>query len=217
MGYEKLENKTMKNKKTILLIYLIFIICIKTYSQTFQYHLWSLNETVSFNDVENYLEDKTKIITKQFLYDKGEDIKFYDDFNTITTLVFYENTQVLKCVFINDIVDIAFINQLRQSIFNQLGQPIYGYEIKIINDVKNNTLMNDYVTYEMEYEYRIGNNIISLSFTSSGLKGNIPLFAFYTCIYELTEYNSSIPTKYPSLADKDYKLIILKYEMIRKW
>lgn len=159
----------MKKTMTLLVSFLLLFNGI-TYGQTFKHHLWGLNETVTFNDVVNYLKDKSKIITEPSVYIKGEDIIFYDDYNTTTTLTFIENTQTLKCVFIHDITNFDYVNILRNSVFQQLGVPAWGYEKKIFIDIKDDYVMSDYYKYDINYKYRIGGFEITISIRPGGIR-----------------------------------------------
>jgi hypothetical protein len=209
--------------KTILKLFICLIFLVNNESliaQSYSYKIFELNTVVTFNDVVNYIEDKSKIITEPSVYTKGEDIKFSDDFNTTTTLKFYENTQILKCIFVDDITNTAYLEQLRQTVFMQLGNPYHGYEIKITNDVKDNSLMTDYVTFNNEYKYKIGNKFLDFRIHSGGLKGmskkSIPIFSFSVCSHDI-QNNYDLNVNYPSLNNNEFDWLIQRFELLNKW
>jgi len=137
---------------------------------TFSYRTFRLNELVTFNDVVNFIEDKEKIITEPSVYIKGEDIKFHDNLNTTTTLTFIENTQTLRCIFINDIDNFEFVNSLRKSVFLQLGDPTWGFEKKFFHDIQENHIMSDHYTYDIRYEFIISGYKISINISHGGIR-----------------------------------------------
>lgn len=210
--------------RNIKLAFLIFFFTTNIYSQSFRYENWVLNEVVTFEDVVNYLGDRTKILEPKYGSSIGQDIKYQDNFNTTTTLCFDKNTQILHCVFIDGIIDDFFVNQLRQSIFDQLGKPIYGYEIKEYSYSKEKPEIINCISYKREYRYKKDKYLIILDFTkvtkyksNSGPYIYLPRYGFSACIHERPNSDSGIPTSYPSLDNQEYHWGFNKYELINKW
>lgn len=213
MSYKNLKTTNLKKILTFLVSFLLFIFNGITYGQTFSHHFWKLNETVTFNDVVNYFEDKSKIITEPSVYVKGEDIKFYDDYNTTTTLTFFPNTQILKSVLIKDIESFDYVKKLRQSVFQQLGNPTWGCEKEIFNDVKDNSMSDSY-TYEFQYEYKIGMHIISIHISSYTIRG---IYSFSAIIHKNTDSYYKFPN-YDNFYDNfDYGWLKTKTVILNKW
>ena len=210
--------------KKIKFAILIFLLSNNIYSQTFRYENWSLNEVVTYDDVVSYLGDRTKILEPKYGSSIGQDIKYKDNFNTTTTLCFDENTQILHCIFIDDIIDNAFVNQLRQSIFDQLGKPIYGYEIKEYDYSKNKTGVISRISYRREFLYRKDKYLIHIHIDNNDMTNSetgpyqfIPVYTFAACIQKLPDWDSGIPSKYPSLNNDESGWAITKRELINKW
>jgi hypothetical protein len=213
----------MKPMKIVLklLICLIFLVNNESLNaQSYKYKIFELNKVVTFNDVVNFIKDKSKIITDPSGYTLGEDIEFKDDFNTTTTFKFYENTQILKCIFVHDITNTAYLEQLRQTVFMQLGNPFHGYEIKITNDVKDNSVMADFVTFDNEYKYICGNRFLDFRIHSGGLRSTskkvIPIFSFSVCCHEI-QNNYDLNVNYPSLNNNEFDWFIERYVLLNKW
>lgn len=213
----------MKTQKifafTLALILSQSLVC-----QTFRYQTWELNKTVTFNDIINNLEDKSKIITEPSVYVNGSDIKFHDVFDTKTTFSFFKNTQILHCIFVNDIKNIFWVNQLRKSIMDQLGKPTYGYEIEKSIDCKDKTFSADYLVYDMNYKYVIPGYWIIISIQSNALgstngsRAVTPIYTFSACIHERLESDIEAGYRfYPTLVDNDCGWAIIKSKLINKW
>lgn len=215
----------MKTKKILRIICVLAIVPLCLFGQKkFTYRGWELNKIVNFNDVINNIDDNSKIITSAYMYQKGEDIKFHDIDNSTTTLCFFENTQILQCIFVHDFTNIYWVNYFRESIIGQLGKPTYGYEIKNTYDIKDNSYADDYSAYKMEYLYLIPKYWISISIYSLGLtsfrdsRTYIPLYKLSACIYERLESDTEAPYQfYPELADDDCRWVVIKSELINKW
>ncbi|HTO17120.1 MAG TPA: hypothetical protein VLZ83_15220 [Edaphocola sp.] len=106
--------------KTRLKLFFIFFLLVNSnliFAQSFRYFGFELNTIVTFNDIVNYVEDKSKIITEPSVYTKGEDIKIKDFFDTTTTFGFYKNTQILQAIIITGISEIDYLEHLRKMIF----------------------------------------------------------------------------------------------------
>lgn len=213
-------NKNMMAKIRLVSLFIIFNVSANLSGQTYRHQGFELNSVVSFNVVVNYIGDKSKIITEPSVYTKGEDIKFHDDFNTTTTLIYWENTQMLKGIVINGITNIAYLESLRQTIFQQLGKPIHGYEIKITNDVKDNSLMDDYITFNNRYKYKALNKLITFTIISSGLRGStkkqVPIFTFSVFSHDIRN-STDLNVDYPSLDNSENNWNIQRFELLNKW
>ncbi len=196
---------------------MLFSIYIKC--QSFTYSRWCLNEVVTFEDVENYVQDEKKIIEKSKEYNR---IKFIDKNNTTVTLSFKKNTQILECIIINDLEDNKMINQIIKSIFDQLGTPIYGYEKKKNYYQKTEPDIIAYIAYNRNYMFVKDNQYYEFNFydrdyckTINGPYKYKPIYTFAVCCGEL-KYKK-IPMRYPSIIDEETQSIIIKSEIIKKW
>ena len=236
----------MKNIKTLIAVIPFLFISNYALCQSFTYRIWSLNETVTFNDIVNFVEDKSKIITEPSVYIKGEDIKFYEDNNRVITFSFKKNTQVLNKITF-DVTNLESIEYLKKSIFHQLGNPSWGYEKKLFFNIKKDIIMPDFTAYDILYIYKTDKNIIWISFSFGNLQimnkltkeyfygtyGNaIDLVRLYGDIYEISgmqymfkayteklyDLNSTLPKDYIKSYDNgDYWWGEKSCEIIKKW
>ena len=162
----------MKNivKLKLLLSFTFVCFCtIPTFTQNyFRYNTFELNKQVSFNDVAHFVKDVSRIITQASVYNTGEEILYYDDMDNIVRLSFVDDSQILKCITIKDISNSYYVESVKKSIFDQLGNPYWGYEKKRKVDVKKDYLMKDYETYDCLLDYIIGNYKINVWIYSSG-------------------------------------------------
>ena len=179
-------------------------------AQSFNYKIFEMNSVVTLNDVVKYLDDNSKLITDPSTYIIGKDIKFMDAFNTTTTFMFYENTQILRCIFIHEITNTAYMEQLRNSVILQLGKPLHGFKIKKTYDIKNNSIKPDFVAYDIQYIYKIGNK--SLDFTITHF---YPYYFFSVCSNDI-HINPDLNV-YPTEKSYDNDMSKIDLKLIEKW
>ena len=188
------------------------------YSQkSYSYRDLTLNKITSFNNVINTIEDKRLIITEPGLYTKGEEIKFKNEFNTIATLSFFEDTQKLKSISIKNIKNIEFINIIKDDIIRQLGKPDYGYEIKEFHKVNNN-YEKDFESYNIHYEYIIDTYVyrFNILYLYNDINDSSPTYFFMAIVYKKNEYKINWEY-YPSTITKYTNDAIVKYTLLNKW
>lgn len=131
-----------------------------------------LNQTVTFNDVIHAVGDKSKIITEPSVYVKGEDIVFNDDYYGSVTLSFFEDTQILQGVQVSNIPGNDKLNQLKESVLKQWGDPELGVEAESIFDVKEDDIMSDFSSLEFRYYYKNHSDLISVGGMQTSVRIN---------------------------------------------
>lgn len=136
----------------------------------FTYRCYTLNTDIARDEIDSCLNNgKSKTLTDMQYYEQGEDVRFKDK-DVSVTLRFLDDTERLTGIFVEDIEDIAYVNQLQQLVMTQMGEPTMGFEMMKNYDGASNNLWTDYSTYEYMFRYVIGDYVYDFQVTQYGAK-----------------------------------------------
>ncbi len=137
----------------------------------FTYKNYTLNTDVTKDYLDSCVtKSNTKVITDMQYYEQGEDMRFKENNDVSVTLRFLDDTERLIGIYVEDIDDIAYVNQLQQLVLKQMGEPTMGFEVMKNYDGTSNNLWTDYSTYEYMFRYVIGTNVYDFQVTQYGAK-----------------------------------------------
>ncbi len=118
----------LTNTRAIVASILTLIATVTLAQQAFNYDTFVLNTKVSFNDVVNYVEDKRLMITEPSVYTTGEEIKYRKPSGAVVSLTFFEGTQILRGIELDNVYDAKLIDDLRQRCLSYHGSPVGGFQ-----------------------------------------------------------------------------------------
>lgn len=142
-------------------------------NRTFTFRKFALGSEI---DVEKLKKDTLppegfkRFLTEMPYYEAGEDIRLVDNSGLIVTFLFQEDTPKLVGIDVEDIENMAMVQQLQQMVMQQMGEPTMGYELMKNFDGDKNTIWTDYSTYEFVYRYDIGASSFDFRITQYGAK-----------------------------------------------
>lgn len=147
-------------KKTIFIIVIQLIFTNITFSQSsYTYEKFNLNSVVTYDDIYNYYYGTIETITEKDNYHIGDEIEIEQKSLSLLgnslNFIFFENTQILHCVFI------AFCDNYRitngktawANAKSQLGIPTRGYEIIETSNNPTYKIDTKKIYFKGRYEY----------------------------------------------------------------
>lgn len=143
---------------------------IEANDKRFKYRCYVLNTDVEKADIDSCTaRENMEMITEMQYYEQGEDVRFKDKGASVT-LQFKDDTKRLIAINVEDIDDVAVVQQLQQMVLGQMGNPTMGYEVMKNYDGPDNNVWSDYTTYEYVYRYVFGSNVYDFEVTQFGAK-----------------------------------------------
>lgn len=209
-------------KNTIL--FLMITLCTEIWSQkTFQYSHFRLNKVTTLEDIINNLDDESKLITDKNNYVRGNDIDLIDDYGNNLRLGFLNKTYIVD--FLN-ITKVKNINSIKSMIFNQLGEPGFGYEIleqrfpKVSDNIKNSQYfpkfegLHNHSGYHCYYQYNFEDYSITFDIEIDYYTGWFEIGYNVRIYYNFGEVKTNY---FPSLNDENNDMMDIKKSLVKKW
>ena len=192
---KNLKQRSSYTSRTTVSIALVILCCAQLIAQpNFSFNGFKLNDKVSFNDVANRVKPDGKIITEPSVYIIGEEIKYIDKDKSEVTLVFQDQSNILKAIIIRDLLDthgdmFSFLQDY--LVKDRLGEPVDGFDLTVQNQTSYMTMTH----YEFEYRYKFDTkHFIDIDCTSEPRMA--PNGNWYPS-YTISAYFSTYPVDFP--------------------
>lgn len=135
----------------------------------FTYRCFTLNTDIDKASVLGCAEQNaSSMITETQYYEQGEDFRFKEKNNSSVSLQFKDDTPRLIAIHVENIESMGVVQQLKEMVLQQMGNPTMGFELMKNYDGPANTVWTDYSTYEYMYRYVIGTNVYDFKVTQFG-------------------------------------------------
>lgn len=195
-------------------------------TKNFKYKCFTLGESNELTEIMACLQGN-KFITEMDYYEQGENIRFIERGATVTLMFDDLLTKKITQLDIEDIEELSFVQQLQNSVLQQLGNPDMGYEIMKNYDGSESSVWSDYSTYEFVYRYMTATNIYDFRITQFGAKTKngrvLHPYTFSATVtprtqVTKTEEGSKVENNfYPELGVKNIDGYTIETQILRKW
>jgi hypothetical protein len=215
--------------RSLFLSFALLFVCAGTKAQQdfFQYKCFTLNKEANFSAAKQCAEKEENVITDETYYRPGEEIRLKNDNNTVLTLYFVGDTNILSQLSVEDIEVMNDVEQFQQMVLSQMGTPTMGYELMKNYDGPDSNIWTDYSAYEFFYRFVKGGWIYEFKIEQVGIESKnkklVYPYSFTASVNKKPEtetpQNGNAPTVgiYPEEGIQQFGEFTVESKLLRKW